>query len=135
LATSDTPGHGNFIIADSSPSDWRSTQNDNLWQGASGTNNPCPSGYRLPTEAEWEAERVSWSSNNAVGAFASPLKLPMAGLRKYKDGTLSDVGSIGFYWSSTVTGIFSRFLYFRSNIALVNRNYRAFGFSVRCLKD
>jgi hypothetical protein len=79
LSGSNTPGHGNFILAPNSPYDWRSPQNDNLWQGVNGINNPCPAGYRLPTEAEWNAERQSWSSNNAAGAFASPLKLPVAG--------------------------------------------------------
>src|SRR6056297_790033 len=66
LATSDTPGHGDFITSNSSPYDWRNPQNDNLWQGVSGTNNPCPSGYRLPTEAEWEEEVTSWGSYNAA---------------------------------------------------------------------
>src|SRR5574344_1840945 len=107
LATSDTPGHGNFITNGSSPYDWRNPQNDNLWQGVSGTNNPCPSGYRLPTEAEWEAERTSWSSSNAAGAFASPLKLPVAGSRLYSSGTLGDVGSYGYYWSSSVDGTYA----------------------------
>src|SRR5574344_16243 len=104
LATSDTPGHGNFITTGSSPYDWRSPQNDNLWQGVSGTNNPCPSGYRLPTAAELEEERLSWSSNNAAGAFASPLKLPVAGGRSFGNGSLGSVGSSGRYWSSTVGG-------------------------------
>src|SRR5690554_3839524 len=135
LATSDTPGHGNFITNGSSPYDWRNPQNDNLWQGVSGTNNPCPSGYRLPTEAEWEAERTSWSSNNEAGAFASPLKLPVAGRRDFSDGTLGDVGSGGFYWSSTVSGTYARHLYFVSSDAVMGSGYRAYGFSVRCLKD
>ena len=135
LATSDTPGHGNFITNGSSPYDWRSTQNDNLWQGVSGTNNPCPSGYRLPTEAEWEAERTSWSSNNEAGAFASPLKLPVAGNRSYSNGTLYNVGSLGFYWSSTVLGAYARYLYFDSSDAFMLSDPRAYGFSVRCLKD
>lgn len=135
LATSDTPGHGNFITNGSSPYDWRNPKNDNLWQGVSGTNNPCPSGYRLPTEAEWEAERTSWSSNNAAGAFASPLKLPVAGFRFNSNGSLGNVGSYGFYWSSTVGGTYSRALYFYSSDALVDSNYRASGYSVRCLKD
>ncbi|MFA5195704.1 MAG: hypothetical protein WC401_07905, partial [Bacteroidales bacterium] len=52
LATTDSPGHDDFITTSSSPNDWRSPQNDNLWQGLSGINNPCPSGYRLPTDAE-----------------------------------------------------------------------------------
>ena len=135
LATSDTPGHGNFITSGSYPYDWRNPQNDNLWQGVSGTNNPCPAGYRLPTEAEWEAERTSWSSNNAAGAFASPLKLPVAGYRNYSNGSLVNVGSDGYYWSSTVAGTYSRLLYFGSSNANMLSNYRAYGLSVRCLKD
>ncbi len=135
LATSDTPGHGNFITTGSSPYDWRSPQNDNLWQGVSGTNNPCPSGYRLPTAAELEEERLSWSSNNAAGAFASPLKLPVAGYRNYSSGSLNDVGSYGVYWSSTVNGTFSRSLNFISSNAYMNSDTRAYGNSVRCLKD
>jgi uncharacterized protein (TIGR02145 family) len=135
LATSDTPGHGDYITNGSSPYDWRSPQNDNLWQGVSGTNNPCPSGYRLPTEAEWEAERTSWGSNNSAGAFASPLKLPVAGYRSGSDGSLGNVGSSGGYWSSTVSGTYARNLYFNSGNAGMNSNYRAGGFSVRCIKD
>ena len=135
LSTTDTPGDGNFITIGSSPYDWRSPQNDNLWQGVSGTNNPCPSGYRLPTEAEWEAERTSWSSNNAAGAFASPLKLPVAGIRDYSNGSLYSVGSNGGYWSSTVDGTRSRRLYFHSSTASMISYRRAFGYSVRCLKE
>ena len=60
-SSSDDPGHDNFILEPSSPFDWRSSQNNSLWQGGSGINNPCPPGFRLPTEAEWEAERVSIS--------------------------------------------------------------------------
>ncbi len=135
LATSDTPGHGDFIINSSSPYDWRSPQNDNLWQGVSGTNNPCPSGYRLPTEAEWDAERTSWSSSNATGAFASPLKLPVAGRRDRSNGSLSGVGSYSYYWSGTVGGADSRYFYFDSSGAGKGSYSRASGYSVRCLKD
>jgi len=139
-ATSAVPNDGNawdgfFITEVSSPYDWLTPQDDNLWQGVSGTNNPCPSGYRLPTEAEWEAERTSWSSNNAAGAFASPLKLPVAGYRYYSNGSLNDVGSLGYYWSSSVDGTISRFLYFDSSNALMFSIDRAYGLSVRCLKD
>jgi chitodextrinase len=135
LSTTDTPGNALFITNGASPNDWRSGQNVNLWQGVSGTNNPCPSGYRLPTDAELDAERASWSSQNATGAFASPLKLPMSGYRIYSFGSLSSVGTDGFYWSSTVSGTNSLNLYFGSSSAGMNTSYRASGFSVRCLKD
>jgi len=135
LSTSDTPGHGNFITVINSPYDWRNPQKNNLWQGVSGINNPCPSGYRLPTEVEWDIERMSWSSNDAAGAFASPLKLPMAGIRIFSDGTLGFVGSYGYYWSSTVDGTKARYLYFYSSIAFMNSFHRANGYSVRCIKD
>jgi uncharacterized protein (TIGR02145 family) len=135
LSSSDTPGHGDFITTAGSPYDWRSPQNDNLWQGVNGTNNPCPSGYRLPTEAEWEAERTSWSSNNAAGAFDSPLKLPLAGYRGFSSGSLNGVGSYGRYWSSTVDASNSQRLYFDSSNAGMLSYSRAYGYSVRCLKD
>ncbi|MBW6500056.1 MAG: fibronectin type III domain-containing protein [Bacteroidales bacterium] len=133
LSSSNTPGHGNFILAPNSPFDWRSPQNDNLWQGVSGTNNPCPSGYRLPTEAEWDAERSSWNSNNAAGAFASPLKLPVAGSRSRINGSLENVGA-GFYWSSSISGTNSRDLGFTSSDAYMRIDGRAYGLSVRCIK-
>jgi uncharacterized protein (TIGR02145 family) len=133
LSNSDTPGHGSFIITGSY--DWRSLRNNNLWQGVSGTNNPCPSGYRLPTDAEWEAERASWSSNNFAGAFASPLKLPVAGRRFSSDGSLYGMGFSSIYWSSTVDGHFSRLLAFNSNNAYMSSQHRTSGLSVRCLKD
>jgi uncharacterized protein (TIGR02145 family) len=136
LSTSDIPGHGDFITTGgSSPNDWRNPQNNNLWQGVSGINNPCPSGYRLPTEAEWEAERMSWSSNDAEGAFSSPLKLTMTGNRDFIDGSLSDVNDVGRYWSMTVSGSSALRIGFNSSNANTTTFVRATGLSVRCLKD
>lgn len=134
LSNSNTPGHGNFILTSNYPYyDWRNPQNDNLWQGVNGINNPCPIGYRIPTYAEWQAEQLSWSSNDAAGAFASPLKLPLAGFRLYySSGTLSNVGSSGKYWSSSVVGVQSKFLYFGYG---TTGGDRAYGYSVRCIKD
>ncbi|SEJ36558.1 succinogenes major domain (Fib_succ_major), partial [Cyclobacterium xiamenense] len=132
-SSTDQPGNGNFILARFF--DWRSPQNTNLWQGVSGINNPCPSGYRLPTETELDAERASWSSPNAAGAFASPLKLPMAGRRSFSLGSLGDVGTSGKYWSSTVSGTLSRNLSFTNSAASMYTNFRTYGYSVRCLKD
>lgn len=137
LSSTDQPGHGDFILSPNSPNDWRSPQNDNLWLGADGVNNPCPSGYRLPTFTELNAERASWSSNNQAGAFASPLKLPVAGRRNDSSGSLVFVGTAGYYWSSAVSGTDSYFLGVGS-FTYVTDMYlfsRAFGLSVRCIKD
>jgi uncharacterized protein (TIGR02145 family) len=136
LSSGDQPGHGSFILAPNTPNDWRSPQNNNLWQGVNGINNPCPVGYRLPTEAEWNAELGSWSSNNSAGAFASPLKLPLAGYRGGSSGSLFDVGSGGYYWSSSVSGTSARRLGFGSSGAgLSSLMTRANGFSIRCLNN
>lgn len=77
-----------------------------------GKNNPCPKGFRLPTSVELEAEIATWSSKNAKGAFASPLKLPLSGYRTNGNGSLTDAGLSGDYWTSTKDGIYSRGLYF-----------------------
>ena len=95
---------GLFITNSSSPFNWLSNVETHMWSGTAAENNPCPSGFRIPTAAEWEQERLTWSSNNAAGAFASPLKLPLAGNRNFSSGSLSDVGTFGYYWSSTVSG-------------------------------
>ena len=137
LSSSDDPGNANFIKNGSPPVDWRDPQNDDLWQGVSGTNNPCPVGYRLPTETELANQRTSWSGNNSTGALASPLKWTMAGFRASSTGTIGTTH--GYYWTSTIgTGsgsTKSRRLRFNSSSAGINVDDRAYGFAVRCLKD
>jgi uncharacterized protein (TIGR02145 family) len=133
-SSSDEPGHGDFITTILYPNDWRGPQNDNLWQ-VSGINNPCPGGFRLPTDIELDTERASWASQDSTGAFASPLKLVAAGYRENGNGTLISVGSDGVYWSSTVYNSNARYLFFGSDYAGVTNFYRASGFSVRCLED
>jgi uncharacterized protein (TIGR02145 family) len=135
LSDTDTPGHALFITPTTSPLDWRSPQNANLWQGVNGVNNPCPTGFRVPTDTEWEEEIASWSSPDAAGAYVSPLKLPKAGYRQINDGSLSAGGTSGYYWSSTVNGGTSGQLLFTSSSANMYINNRAIGFSVRCIKD
>ena len=156
LSDADNPGHSNFILVDSKPYNWQDPQNDNLWQGVSGINNPCPSGWRIPTEAEWDIERVSWIEQNAGGAFMNQLKLTVAGYRTFSSDSPyqspQHVSSGGAYWSSTIFDVYASGLYFdltaaffsndsnsyiafAGNAAISNENYRALGSSVRCIKD
>ena len=135
LSSVDQPANGNFILAPNAPYDWRSPQNANLWQGVNGVNNPCPSGYRIPTETELNNERLSWSVNTSVGAFASPLKWTLAGGRDGSNGSLASVGTNGYYWSGTVSGSGTRYLNFGSSNAVMHVDVRASGAAVRCLKD
>jgi len=135
-SNTDSPGHNNFILTSDPPKDWRVPQNSGLWQGVAGVNNPCPSSFRIPTEAELRCERLSWSSNDAMGAFASPLKLTVGGT-KNNIGTLNNVTGAGYYSSSSVSGIFARHLRFEISppFAEERNNYRAYGMSIRCIKD
>lgn len=135
LSSTDIPGHSDFILSMVIPWDWRSPQNSTLWQGVNGINNPCPTGYRIPTEAELDAERLSWTTGDYNGAYASPLKFVAAGYRLGNFGWLSDVGSYGAYWTSTVDGFYTRILLFHSGTAWMSSNYRGDGYSVRCIKD
>jgi len=126
-------------------SDWLTVQDDTRWNGsAKGAHDPCPAGFRVPTETEIEAERNNggtgfWGTgslqNNALGAFNSALKLPVAGSRNYSAGALSNVGSSGPYWSSTVSGALARYLSLNSSNAAMSSFSRAVGFSVRCIKE
>lgn len=130
------PWDGKFIVnpADEPNKGWLTTKVDTLWQGINGTNNPCPSGYRLATRAEWDAERKSWSSQNRDGAFGSPLKLPAAGDRQWQDGVVS-TSSSGSQWSSTIywkDTPQSERTYFGGSAGYAEM-YRSHGASVRCL--
>lgn len=137
LSYNDVPGHSNYIVTAlfDPPNDWRSPQNNNLWQGTNGINNPCPEGFRLPTEAEWNTEIQSWSSIDAAGAFSSVLKLPVTGYRNRTDGSLRNVGFRGYYWSSTANDTGSMSLRITDDNANLSSNWRAYGDSVRCIKD
>ncbi len=138
LSSGDVPGHNQFITPNNNPYDWRSTQNDNLWQGVNGTNNPCPSGFRLPTQTEWSNEFNTWSSTDAAGAYGSVLKLTKSGARRYDNGNLYNASTYGNYASSTVTSDANRRVqahYFNDSNAGFNLHYRSNGDNVRCIKD
>jgi hypothetical protein len=130
LSSNDSPGTGLFILS----LDWRNPPNANLWQGINGVNNPCPVGYRLPTDSELDAERLSWTNNNVAGAFLSVLKLPLGGLRD-EFNFISSAGTYIFCWSSSISGSQSSCLRIGGVPAQIFPMDRGYGSSVRCIQD
>jgi hypothetical protein len=128
------------ITATGGTNDWSSPQNNNLWQGVNGVNNPCPAGFHVPTQAEWAAENIT----NATVGFNN-LKLTLAGTRGFNGSAAGGVGQIGQYWSSGSVMVQTSFspvinaygsyaLYFTS-MSSANSGYsRGLGSSVRCKK-
>jgi hypothetical protein len=132
LATTNTPGNNQFIISTLGLNDWRNPKNDELWQGVDGANNPCPTGWRLPTQAEWEAEAIS----NLSDGFTK-LKLTRSGRRAADTGDFFQSTSAGNYWTSTANvspAGYSMFMYLGAGISFVDYDLRADGKAVRCIK-
>lgn len=136
LSSEDDPGHSNFIKAPDEPYDWRNPQNDNLWQGVNGINNPCPPDWRIPTKDEWGVELDSWFDGEYYDAYASPLKLTLPGYRHSWFDGIDMEGTFSWYWSSTVDGnIWAWYLWYDGWDAFVVDADRAIAGSVRCIKD
>ena len=141
----DNPNSNLFFGNENSPFDWRVPQNNSLWQGVNGINNPGVSNFRLPTEAEWQEEINTWSSQDVDGGFNSILKLPKTGYRLSSGAGTVQIGSQGFYWTSSVR---AQVGYNNSSCAQINDKYapgglsagivaadRARGMAVRLIKD
>ena len=107
-------------------------------------------GKRLPTREElkalcdlgstWDDKlKGRWFGGNHDSDHNGSLFLPAAGLRSNYSGELADTSSYGYYWSSSPNyggsngagylSFYSGYVYPLSN------NLRAYGFSVRCVRD
>ncbi|MCD4736380.1 MAG: SBBP repeat-containing protein, partial [Bacteroidales bacterium] len=133
LSNSDDPGHGDFILADPIPHDWRSPQNDSLWQDNRRTNNPCPGGFYVPSETEWTDAITGWASGTS--AFNSLLKLSANGYRSRSDGAINLTGSDGYYQASGVSGINHIYFWAGSGAGMYYNGERAGGIAVRCIME
>jgi len=133
LSATDNPGHDDFIITSGN---WRSPANNSLWQGVNGANNPCPTGFRVPTSAELDCERRSWLTNNATGAFASSLKWTTSGYR-YPTGIGPVYSPEGYVRSWSSTNYSTTKAYFLHAYTSTGMYYdiKSMGMGIRCIKD
>ena len=98
----------------------------NLWYYFGGNANPTSSNSR--SDSNWDSTNKgkTWTLNGASIYF------PAAGSRNRSSGSLSYVGSDGFYWSATPSSSnYGRCLNVNSSYWGWNGTIRAFGFSVR----
>jgi len=104
-------------------------------------NDPCAyeigTGWRVPSATEWinvdaAGGWVSWSY-----PFASSLKMHAAGKLDYSTGNLQERGFKGSYWSSTQYGIinWARMLFFSGSNCAVSQYDKAYGYSIRCIRN
>lgn len=131
---------------------WSSTMAaSNAWSNTKTVNDPCPTGYRVPTQNEWVSIMPpnniwtnvgTWTNdptNYTAGKIvAKTLYLPAAGYRDISNGVLGGRSAYGYYWSSTFFNTTeSLFVYFTST-DIIPINYtstRQYGHSIRCIKQ
>lgn len=114
---------------------------------------PCPAGWRVPDGGEygiwskaldssssyWETCDNTNKGMDLSGKFGSDVTIwyPASGHRDCYNGSLSFVGGSGYYWSASSNSNRAYLLSLR-NDGLVRPSYyqfRAFGFSVRCVRE
>ena len=143
-STGDNPGNPNFVIQGSN-GNWRSAENNSLWAGVSGTNNPCPSGWRIPTKLEWYSFMRNNSGNNSLVirnslAFGSILKVPASQSRHRNTAVVNSVNHNFLWmlnWSEGLGGYGAWNMTFYADGWYEGNGVggESFGGAIRCIQD
>lgn len=135
LATSSTPGHDDFIAAPLG-SFWLTPPDTTLWYPANNANNVCPSGWHVATADDLKMELASWSHDNILDSFNSPLRWVPSGNRD-NHGTERYSAYWAFIWSSTPADF-----NYATALAIIGGGQSEMigsppiaGHAVRCVKD
>ena len=121
--TTDEYSHGDINLR---KKDWNSTV----------SNSVCIKGWSVPTQAEYQKLITNANIVDLQSAFASKLKFSATGARLSDNGSLSQVGSTGYLWTSDsneTTAISFTYSSTKSNSPWTYSG-RARGSSVRCIK-
>lgn len=93
----------------------------------------CPTGYRLPLMAEWDAETATWGTDKEASAFSN-LKLTLGGRRGGGTANLLETGINGFYFSGTAGSGARTLNYTSTTVSTTNASFNTAS-SVRCIKN
>ena len=82
------------------------------------------------------SDNIYWDEQWCYMEDEGAVFLPAAGSRNnISNSILHNVGTHGYYWSSTVNGTLARLLYFTRRNATMYSNYRVYGISARFVED
>jgi uncharacterized protein (TIGR02145 family) len=122
----------------------------------SGVQGVCPSGWHLPSQAEWNALNTFIQSNKGCSdCDAKHLKsvdgwnnngngedtygfAALPGGNGYSGGNFDDVGNYGVWWSSSEGNsslAYYRYMYYNREYAYWNNYDKSYLYSVRCTQD